>query len=169
MNFKETEQKIKDYYESLKVVEGLKHRLEIYENRKKDLENKINNSVIYLNDDFKAVNYNKINTENGGIKISPQEKAVDKAFTVLERNLENVKAKILLIQEQINNIETENSVMALILKGLKPEYEKIIEALYKYNKKTLQISIKYNMDKSTVSRKKDKVIKDVMKWINFYN
>ena len=88
--YKETEEKIKKYYESLKVIGRLKHRLEVYRKRKADIERKI-------------------------------------------------------------------------------EYKNILESLYKYNKGTLQTSMNYNMDKSTVSRRRDKVIREVMKWLNFYN
>ena len=170
MNFKETEQKIKDYYESLKVIEGLRYRLQIYEDRKKDLEDKINNSSIYLNDNFKAVSYGEVNAKNRGIKASPQEMAVDNAFAVLEKNLEDVKAEILLIQEQISSIEAKNSDMAFILKGLKPECKKILEGFYRENDKScIKLSLELNMDRATVYRKKDKIIKDVKKWLEFYN
>lgn len=105
----------------------------------------------------------------GSIKTSPQEKAVDKAFSLLEKNLEEVKGEILFIEEQISCIETENADMEYILKEIKQEYKNILESLYKYNKGTLQTSMNYNMDKSTVSRRRDKVIREVMKWLNFYN
>lgn len=167
--FKETEEKIKKYYESLRVIEGLKHRLEVYRKRKADIERKIDNSIIRLAADFEAVNYNKAGGSSGGVKTSPQEKAVDKAFSLLEKNLEEIKVEILFIEEQISGIETENADMEYILKGIKLEYKNILESLYRYNKGTLQTSMNCNMDKSTVSRRKDKAIKDVMKWLNFYN
>ena len=166
--YKETEEKIKKYYESLKVIGRLKHRLEVYRKRKADIERKIENSVIKLNNDFKAVKYDGIGGR-GSIKTSPQEKAVDKAFSLLEKNLEEVKGEILFIEEQISCIETENADMEYILKEIKKEYKNILESLYKYNKGTLQTSMNYNMDKSTVSRRRDKVIREVMKWLNFYN
>lgn len=166
--YKETEEKIKKYYESLKVIGRLKHRLEVYRKRKADIERKIENSVIKLNNGFKAVKYDGIGGR-GSIKTSPQEKAVDKAFSLLEKNLEEVKGEILFIEEQISCIETENADMEYILKEIKQEYKNILESLYKYNKGTLQTSMNYNMDKSTVSRRRDKVIREVMKWLNFYN
>ena len=166
--FKETEDKIAEYYRRLKILGGLRHKLEVYRKRKANIESKIENSIIKLENDFSAVNYRTVSCGEGGIKTSPQEKAVDKAFLILEKNLEEVNSEILLIEEQINNIEAENSDMEYTLKDIKPEYINILESLYKYNNGTLRTSMNYNMDKSTVSRKKDKAVREVMMWLNFY-
>ena len=166
--FKETEEKIKKYYDGLKTIERLKHKLQIYIRRKEDIERKIENSVIKLEDNFTAVSYGGV-SGTAGIKKSPQEKAVDKAFMILERNLEEVKGEILLIEEEINSIEADNADMEYILNSMGLEYINILESLYKYNKGTLITSMNYSMDKSTVSRKKDRVIKEIMRWLNFYN
>ena len=166
--FKETEDKIAEYYRRLKILGGLRHKLEVYRKRKDDIQNKIDNSIIELSDDFSAVKYDMAGGGSLGFKSSPQERAVDKAFLILEKNLEEVNFKILLIEEQINNIEAENSDMEYTLKDIKPEYINILESLYKYNNGTLRTSMNYNMDKSTVSRKKDKAVREVMMWLNFY-
>ena len=166
--FKETEEKIKKYYDGLKTIERLKHKLQIYIRRKEDIERKIENSVIKLEDNFMAVSYGGV-SGTAGTKTSPQEKAVDTAFMILERNLEEVKGEILLIEEEINSIEADNADMEYILNSMGLEYINILESLYKYNKGTLITSMNYSMDKSTVSRKKDRVIKEVMRWLNFYN
>ena len=166
--FKETEEKIKKYYDGLKTIGRLKHKLQIYIRRKEDIERKIENSVIKLEDNFTAVSYGGV-SGTAGTKTSPQEKAVDKAFMILERNLEEVKGEILLIEEEINSIEADNADMEYILNSMGLEYINILESLFKYNKGTLITSMNYSMDKSTVSRKKDRVIKEVMRWLNFYN
>ena len=166
--FKETEEKIKKYYDGLKTIERLKHKLQIYIRRKEDIERKIENSAIKLEDNFTAVSYGGV-SGTAGTKTSPQEKAVDKAFMILERNLEEVKGEILLIEEEINSIEADNADMEYILNSMGLEYINILESLFKYNKGTLITSMNYSMDKSTVSRKKDRVIKEVMRWLNFYN
>ena len=167
--FKETEDKIKRYYESLKVIERLRYRLEIYKKRKTDIENKIDKSLITLENDFKAVSYDTVGGGSGSVKTSPQEKAVDKAFLILERNLEEVNAEILLIEEQISSIEAENSDMEYILKGMRREHREVMEALYKYERGAVKTSIDCNMDRATIYRKKNKVIKETMRWLNFYN
>lgn len=167
--FKETEDKITEYYRSLKILGGLRHKLEVYRKRKADIESKIENSAIKLENDFAAVNYNTLCGGVGGIKSSQQERAVDRAFLILEENLKEVNAEILLIEEQINNIEAENAGMEYILNGIKKEHREVMEALYKYERGTLRAAIECNMDRTTIYRKKDKVIKEVMKWLNFYN
>ena len=166
--FKETEKKIKKYYDSLKAIGRLRHKLDVYIRRKEDIERKIENSVIKLEENFTAVSYGWVSGV-AGTKTSPQEKAVDKAFMILERNLEEVKGEILLIEEEISGIEADNADMEYILKDMDSEYVNILESLYKYKKGTLKTSMNYSMDKSTVSRKKDRVIKEVMRWLNFYN
>ena len=166
--FKETEKKIKKYYDSLKTIGRLKHKLQIYTRRKEDIERKIENSAIKLEDNFTAVSYGGV-SGTAGTKTSPQEKAVDKAFMILERNLEEVKGEILLIEEEINSIEADNADMEYILNSMGLEYINILESLYKYNKGTLKAAIDCSMDRVTVYRKKDKVINEVMRWLNFYN
>ena len=166
--FKETEEKIKKYYDSLKIIGRLKHKLQIYMRRKEDIERKIENSAIKLEDNFTAVSYGGV-SGTAGTKASPQEKAVDKAFMILERNLEEVKGEILLIEEEISGIEADNADMEYILNSMGLEYINILESLYKYNKGTLKAAIDCSMDRVTVYRKKDKVINEVMRWLNFYN
>ena len=167
-SFKETEEKIKKYYDSLKTIGRLKHKLEVYMRRKEDIEKKIENSVIKLEDNFTAVSYGSVSGA-AGAKISPQEKAVDKAFMILERNLEEVKGEILLIEEEIGRIEADNADMEYILNNMSLEYINILESLYKYNRGTLKAAIDCSMDRVTVYRKKDKVINEAMRWLNFYN
>ncbi len=166
--FKETEEKIKKYYDGLKTIGRLKHKLQIYTRRKEDIERKIENSAIKLEDNFTAVSYGGV-SGTAGTKTSPQEKAVDKAFMILERNLEEVKGEILLIEEEISGIEADNADMEYILNSMGLEYINILESLYKYNKGTLKAAIDCSMDRVTVYRKKDKVINEVMRWLNFYN
>ena len=166
--FKETEEKIKKYYDSLKAIGRLRHKLQIYTRRKEDIERKIENSAIKLEDNFTAVSYGGV-SGTAGTKTSPQEKAVDKAFMILERNLEEVKGEILLIEEEISGIEADNADMEYILNSMGLEYINILESLYKYNKGTLKAAIDCSMDRVTVYRKKDKVINEVMRWLNFYN
>lgn len=166
--FKETEEKIKKYYDSLKAIGRLRHKLDVYIRRKEDIERKIENSAIKLEDNFTAVSYGGV-SGTAGTKTSPQEKAVDKAFMILERNLEEVKGEILLIEEEINGIEADNADMEYILNSMGLEYINILESLYKYNKGTLKAAIDCSMDRVTVYRKKDKVINEVMRWLNFYN
>lgn len=166
--FKETEKKIKKYYDSLKAIGRLRHKLDVYIRRKEDIERKIENSAIKLEDNFTAVSYGGV-SGTAGTKTSPQEKAVDKAFMILERNLEEVKGEILLIEEEISGIEADNADMEYILNSMGLEYINILESLYKYNKGTLKAAIDCSMDRVTVYRKKDKVINEVMRWLNFYN
>ena len=166
--FKETEEKIKKYYDSLKAIGRLRHKLDVYIRRKEDIERKIENSAIKLEDNFTAVSYGGV-SGTAGTKTSPQEKAVDKAFMILERNLEEVKGEILLIEEEINSIEADNADMEYILNSMGLEYINILESLYKYNKGTLKAAIDCSMDRVTVYRKKDKVINEIMRWLNFYN
>lgn len=166
--FKETEEKIKKYYDSLKAIGRLRHKLDVYIRRKEDIERKIENSAIKLEDNFTAVSYGGV-SGTAGTKTSPQEKAVDKAFMILERNLEEVKGEILLIEEEISGIEADNADMEYILNSMGLEYINILESLYKYNKGTLKAAIDCSMDRVTVYRKKDKVINEVMRWLNFYN
>ncbi len=166
--YKETEEKIKKYYESLRVIGGLKHRLEIYKRRKADIERKIENSVIKLADNFGAVSYDGVGG-GSGVKISPQEKAVDKAFSLLEKNLEEVKVEMFFIEEQMKNIEMDNSDMEYILKEIKPEYKEIIDYIYKNKSGTLKASVNLHLGRATIYRKKDEVIKDIMKWLNYYS
>ena len=167
--FKETEDKIAEYYRSLKILGGLRHKLEVYRKRKANIESKIENSIIKLQNDFSAVSYSAVSGGEGGIKTSPQEKAVDKAFLILEKNLEEVNSEILLIEEQINNIEAENSDMEYILNGIKKEHREVMDYIYKYKRGTLKASMDLHLGRATIYRKKEEVIKDVMKWLNYYS
>lgn len=167
MDFKEVEKEIRNYYSRVRALEQLEHQLLILEKRKQKLEDKIQNSKITLSNDFSGVSYDGVGGA-GGVITSPQERAIDKAFVVLENKLEEVNIEILLIEEKVNDIQVENSKMEFIIRNLDCEYKTIIEGFYRNKNNAVKLSIKLNMDRATIYRKRDKVLADVKKWVENY-
>lgn len=170
MNFKEVEEEIKQYYSRIRALEQLNNQLEVLNDRKDQLEYKIEHSNITLFNEFSeisGVSYDGVGGSGGSI-TSPQERAIDKAFVGLEKKLEEVKVEILLLEEKINDIQVENSKLNFIIKNLDYEYKAIIEGFYKNKSNAVKLSLALNMDRATIYRKRDKVLADVTKWVKNY-
>ena len=168
LSLKGTEQMIKDYYRREKLLVHINSQIEILKEQEKKLQDKINNSEIFLQDNSKAVNYKEQGSRNG-VKTSPQEQAVDKAFLTLEKNLEQAKEDIALFEVKICCIEVENKLWSFILKNMKSDYRAILEGLYRDNNNYIQLSVKLNMDKATIYRRRDKAIEDIKRWLEYYS
>lgn len=168
LSFKGTEQMIKDYYRREKLLVHINYQIETLKKQAEELQNKINNSEIYLTDNFRAVSYGE--TGGGrGTKTSPQERAVDKAFLILEKNLEQMKEDIALLNDRRYVIEAENEFPAFILKNMRNDYRAILEGFYRDNNNAFKLSLKFNMDRATIYRKRDKSIEDIRKWLEYYD
>lgn len=144
----------------------LENRIRAYKKEKIDLEQKIKNSAISLEDDFRAINYDGV----GGAyntSTSPQDKAVEKAFLILEKKLTETNDEILFIQEKINELKRKNNDIEYILRCLDLEYIKILEYMYKSKKGSLAASIDLAMDRVTIYRKRNKAFKEIGKYFDF--
>ena len=152
MNFKETEEKIKNYFENLNEIERLNIKME----RLIDLKEKLRQ---------KSITYDDVKVHTFSI-YSVQERALDKAFNDMEKQIKYIEYDIENIEIQISLLRKENSDIEFVIDKLNDESRTIIELIYKENKSNLKAGIIMNLDESTIRRKKRYIILDIAKFLN---
>lgn len=165
MNFKETEEKIKNYFENLNEIERLNIKMERLIDLKEKLRQKINNSDVSLENDVKSITYDDVKVHTFSI-YSVQERALDKAFNDMEKQIKYIEYDIENIEIQISLLRKENSDIEFVINKLDDESRTIIELIYKENKNNLRTGIIMNLDESTIRRKKRYIILDIAKFLN---
>ena len=165
MNFKETEEKIKNYFENLNEIERLNLKMERLIDLKEKLRQKINNSDVSLENDVKSITYDDVKVHTFSI-YSVQERALDKAFNDMEKQIKYIEYDIENIEIQISLLRKENSDIEFVIDKLNDESRTIIELIYKENKSNLRTGIIMNLDESTIRRKKRYIILDIAKFLN---
>lgn len=165
MNFKETEEKIKNYFENLDEIERLNLKMERLIDLKEKLRQKINNSDVSLENDVKSITYDDVKVHTFSI-YSVQERALDKAFNDMEKQIKYIEYDIENIEIQISLLRKENSDIEFVINKLDDESRTIIELIYKENKSNLKAGIIMNLDESTIRRKKRYIILDIAKFLN---
>jgi len=165
MNFKETEEKIKNYFENLNEIERLNLKMERLIDLKEKLRQKINNSDVSLENDVKSITYDDVKVHTFSI-YSVQERALDKAFNDMEKQIKYIEYDIENIEIQISLLRKENSDIEFVIDKLNDESRTIIELIYKENKSNLKAGIIMNLDESTVRKKRRYIILDIAKFLN---
>lgn len=156
-NYYDVEEEVKRYYRNLDEKEILTRKLKLYNEHKSQIENDIKNSNITLNPDIKAISY-ELEKGNSIDICSPQEKEIERAFKRLEIELKMCKLNIINIKDELRKMEKSIAKMDYILNKFSQKSRKMIELLYKEKKTTKEIEIILNMDKSTIYRRRKKIL-----------
>lgn len=166
------ENRVKDYYFSLEKIEALKRKLGLLNIRKIELQRKIDNKVIIdfeVNDfSVNAVSYDGVGGKAFNISnMSPQDRAIEKPFKLLEMKILRVDEEIFIVDDEIENLRQKNSEMEYILNGMKDEYRKIIEGFYRDKKSVIQMEFELCMSKNTIYRKKEQILEEISRWFGY--
>ena len=159
-----TEEKIKEYYRNLDEIERLEHRSMLLDKQKTDIEEDIHNSNISLQYDLKGIDYEgvRIQTSNTG---SQQDKAIDKAFETLEKQLEEINYEILETKILKRRLERKNNDIAFILNKLNDSAKRFVIMRYREGKSYRTISDTLHSSETSIRRFKKDILIDVSKWI----
>ena len=155
------EQTIKEYYKELKEIDKNKKKLEMLLKQKIEIENDINNSNISLKHDLKGATYDTAIAKSMGVKVSPQERAIEDAFFFLEKQLHDTEIQIMELKAGLRNSEYKVCDIEYILSTLSEEKQNLIHLKYKNMYSTIKIGLQLNMSGSTVSRHLSKALDEV--------
>ncbi len=162
-----TEERIKQYFESLHEIGRLKYKLEVLDRRKEKIKNDIDNSNINFNADYMgSIDYtkDKIQTSNYG---SYQENALEAGFKRLENELYKTKEEITYIENRILQIEYENSDIEYILHNLNEKHKAFVEAKYKSKKNLATISRDLYVARSSIYEIQKEVLRTVETYLAY--
>jgi len=82
----------------------------------------------------------------------------------MEDEIAHKKEQIAILERDIRDIDAENILLESNLKFLSEDHMKILELKYGKCKKDLQVGMELNIERSTITRIKQKLIKDIGKW-----
>jgi hypothetical protein len=138
----------------------------LLEEKSQAVKKDIKESNITLISSVKGIAYDGVNVKSGSIS-SEQERAIDIAFSNLEKQEKNINNEILQTKIYKRELELNNCDMSIVVGQLHSESRTILEDMYKYNKYSTELSFKLNLDESTVRRKRAKIVKDISMWLRW--
>lgn len=154
-----TKEDLKGYYRNLKEIKRLQTKVENLKMQRQKIIDNINNDNVSLNADIQAISYNNA-VASSGLCISQQEKAIDKAYEILDYKQRELYFEIVGTEVLIGNLELINTNVEYFLQTLNYEDLKLFELYFKEHKTSLQISFDLNMNVSTVYRRINKLLKE---------
>lgn len=162
--FKKIEGRLYRYYKDMSEIDRLEYRCMVLEKAKEQLREDIRNTNISIETELNmGIIYEEKVQSSSGSSYAEQEtiRQVEK----LEQEWKNTRRQILKIHARIREIKNKNADMNYIMRLLGSKYKLIAEMKYKEELSLDQIGNKLHMDKSTVSRNRERIVMDVSKLI----
>ena len=162
-----TEEKIKEYYRHLEVVERLEHRTKLLDKQKADIEADIKNSNITLQCALQGIDYEGVRVQTSNT-TSQQDKALERAFERLEKQLEDINCEILESRILKRKLEQKNNDITFIINKLNDSAKCFVIMRYKERKSYRTISDILHSSTASVSRLRIEILEAVSKWMCAY-
>ncbi|WP_097025687.1 hypothetical protein [Clostridium peptidivorans] len=163
--FKKIEGRLYRYYKDMSEIDKLEYRCMVLEKAKEQLREDIRNTNISIETELNmGISYEeRVQSSSSGSSYAEQEtiRQVEK----LEQEWKNTRRQILKAHARIREIKNKNADMNYIIKLLGSKYKLIAEMKYKDELSLDQIGNRLHMDKSTVSRNRERIVMDVSKLI----
>lgn len=164
--FRKTEGRLYRYYEQLKIIDKLKHKVVILykqlDSIKKDL--KLTNITIDPVES-RSFDYSKERVSSSSNGISYAESEIIRAIEKLEKEYMYKKKKMLKLHARIRRMEEEIEDMKYNLSLLNEEAKEFIELKYGDGKSVNWIGdFKYCGARSTAKRRREEIVADIAYW-----
>lgn len=164
--FRKMENRIYRYFDNLKKIDKLEYRCLVLEKTKEQLRQDIKNTNVNIDTELNmGISYEE------RVQCSPSNSSYAEQETIrqidkLEQEWKNTRREILKLHARIREIKKQNSEIEYVIGLLETKYKLIAEMKYKDGLSLEQIGIKLHMDKSTVSRNRERIVEEVIKLIN---
>ncbi|MZQ75250.1 MAG: hypothetical protein GT589_03725 [Peptoclostridium sp.] len=165
--FRKTESKLYTYFRNIKRKGVLEHKKGILEKKKENVLRDIKECNVIIDDCLKGIDYSKDKVTASSDCIGPAEKAIINGIGKLERELEKTMAEKLDIQSDIRQLEIAICEIEYILKKLDEKAREFVE--YKYGDEAgfELIGEKLSMSRATTYRKREDIVKDIAKYMEW--
>ena len=163
--FRKAEGKLYRYFRDMEEVDKLEYRCMELEKTKESLRRDIRNTNVSIDAELgMAIGYEeRVQTSITG--TSRVEQGIVKEIEKMLREWKQIRKQILKNHYRIREIQRQNTDMNFLFRNMGTEYKLIAEMKYKEKLGLEKIGERLHIDKSTVKRKKDKIVKDVSKFI----
>lgn len=156
--YSKTEWMLYNHFKRIRKIERLKRIIDHIERRILQIKSDIKECRYVLRDNLKGISYDTLKV-NGGIQEKSQiESMLIREAVKLDQELEEARKKKYRLRRRIRDKENKVLDIKLVLEKLDDEQQQIVEMKYNRCLSLNDISIVFLCDKSTVKRKKDKII-----------
>lgn len=158
------EERLVFYFKSLVEIERLLKKLVFLNNQKLEIDKDISESRIILKSNLQGINYESSKVQTS-YSQSEQEQSIDRAFDILEQELNKINAEIYYTKINIREIENKTTDVKLILENLSADSQKFIKLKYQQNKSYKQIGFQILASESSIWRMRNLILDEVAKRI----
>lgn len=161
--FKETENKVRRYYQKDKLINSLKNKIKLLEGQIDNIEKDLKECNITLEPGIKPISYEeRVQTSGDGSSFAERE-----AMKITEYQIKRLYAKKMekeKLLEQIDQIELDSKDSEEAIMQIKGKYKELLEMAYKKGYKEQKIAEVLNWDQSQINRKKQLLMKIIADW-----
>jgi len=164
--FKKIEGRLYGYFSNLRKIEALEYRCMVLEKAKEQLRQDIRNTNVSIDAELgMAIGYEeRVQTSSTG--VGHAERGIIKEISRLEKEWIITRREILKVHAKIREIKKNNSEIEYVVGLLDTQCRLITEMKYKDKLSLEEIGLKLNMDKSSISRLRERIVRDINKVIN---
>lgn len=167
--FKETEEKVKRYYQKENKIKSIKKTIKILDEQIKKIEKDLRecNFSIDPEESMTASFGERVQTSRGGGSYAERE-----IMRVTEMKIRRVTEKKIEIEKQeelLDTIERDISEIEDVIAQLSPDHKEILEKKYgkKYNE--YKIAYEIHLSQSQVNKKIRQALKSINEWTRWNN
>ena len=145
----------------------MKEKIKLLKKHIEDIERKMKDTDIEIPDEPKGITYGNVVQTSGNASYA--ERAAIKMIESMENEIAYKREQIASLQKNIRDMEADNVIIESNLRFLSKDHMKILELKYGHNKKDWQVGVELSIERSTITRIKQKLIKDIGEWDRLIN
>lgn len=163
MDFKETEEKIKNYYHKDRILKSYNRKIKLLQDQIKIIDLKIKNTDISIPEESRSISYEeRVQSSSDGVSYA--ERMLIKMINDLIKEKAYKLKEINDIEMKIRDIEAENKIIEENINELDLEIKYFLEFKYKFEKSNREISFKLHKSEPGISRLKKIALEIVSSW-----
>lgn len=161
--FKQTENKVRRYYQKDKLINSLNNKIKLLNNQIDAIEANLKECNISLEAGIRPINYeDRVQTSGDGSSFAERQ-----AIQITEFQLQRINDKKFEKQkifEQIDQIELEYNDLDEAIREIKGKFKDLLEMAYKKGWGEQKIAQELNWTQSSINRKKQLLMTIISDW-----
>lgn len=161
--FKETENKVRRYYQKDKLIESLKTRLKLLESQISNIEKDLRSCNINIEPGIKPISYEERVQSSGDGSSYAEKEAMRLTEYKIKRMVEKRIEKERLL-EQIDQIELDYIYLKDAIESIKGIYRELLKLYYEKELNEQKIANILNWTQPQINKKKWRLIRKIADW-----
>lgn len=161
-----TERMIKSYYKNKRRLDTMLRKAETQRRRKEQIRRDIKECNITIEIPSTSIGYSDMPGATGGLPSSSIEVSLERSIDLLIRELENTIRYSVRLETRIREIEEKIMNVEILLEDLEEEELKLLELIYRDNKRYRFIESELSMAIGTITNTKKRVLSKIKDEMN---